>query len=345
MTSYGPNFYKELLEHISDGVYFLDRDRRIQYWSEGAFRLTGYRAEELVGRCCPDHRMCDVEGFGGRRLCDEKCPLSASVQDGNPHEVRWFLQHKQGHRVPVVMRAQPIREANGSIVGTVAIFCDDSVQYAARRKIEEMERLAFLDPLTQLPNRRYVEMSLRTALDEFQVHCDPFGLLVIDLDRFKAINDDFGHAVGDQALQDVGKSLTSALRRSDIVGRWGGDEFAAIVHHSNREMLKGLAVRCCVSVSQTPISRITLPENDGAAVFLSVSVGGTLTLPNDTADGLFKRADALLYRCKRSGRGRALVDESPAATEMKPKRALPIPTSLRPGIKEAGRIDGTKSGS
>jgi diguanylate cyclase (GGDEF)-like protein/PAS domain S-box-containing protein len=298
-----PSFYKELLEHISDGVYFLDRDRRIRYWNEGAFRLTGYTAEELIGRCCPDHRMCDVEDFGGNRLCEDSCPLSACAHDGGPHEVRWFLQNKQGGRVPVVLRAQPIRAADGSTVGTVAIFRDDSVQYAARRKMEEMERLAFLDHLTQLPNRRYLEMCLKTALDQFRVHKDPFGLLVIDLDRFKAINDQFGHAVGDRALQEVGKTLSGALRSGDIVGRWGGDEFTAIVHHANRKMLRGLAARCCLIMSQTPVL-----DHRGAAASMSLSIGGTLALQEDTVEGLFNRADALMYRCKTNGRGCILID-------------------------------------
>jgi diguanylate cyclase (GGDEF)-like protein len=212
--------------------------------------------------------------------------------------------------VPVVLRAQPIRAADGSIVGTVAIFRDDSLQQEARRKIEEMERLAFLDQATQLPNRHYLEMSLRTALDEFHVHNDPFGVLVIDLDRFKAVNDDFGHTTGDRALQEVGKALSGALRSLDIVGRWGGDEFVALVHHVNREILSELAERCCDIVSQT-----TVPSSDGTRVSISVSIGGTLALPDDTAEALFKRADKLMYQCKTSGRGRFSIDESSPVTE------------------------------
>jgi diguanylate cyclase (GGDEF)-like protein/PAS domain S-box-containing protein len=310
MNRYGSNFYKELLEHISDGVYFLDRDRRIQYWNEAAFRLTGYKAEELVGHFCPDDHLCCEKEVEGERLCEDRCPLEASVDDAGPYEVRWFLQHKQGWRVPVVLRAQPIRAADGTIVGTVAIFRDDSVQHAARRKTDEMERLAFLDQLTQLPNRRYVEMSLRTALDEFHVHGDPFGLLVIDVDRFKEINDRFGHAVGDLALQAIGTTLNAALRATDIVGRWGGDEFTAIVQHASREMLRGLAERCCEMVSQSSV-----PGSAANPICMSVSLGGTLVRSQDTNDELFKRADALMYQSKASGHGGALIDESGGVVE------------------------------
>lgn len=316
MTPNDPSFYKELLEHISDGVFFVDRDRRILYWNEGAFRLTGYKAEELVGRCCPDHRMCHVDDPGEHTVCEDRCPLTASVDDGGAHKVQLFLQHKQGGRVPVVLRAQPIRSADGSIVGAVGIFSDDSVQQEARRKIEEMERLAFLDQVTQLPNRHYLEMCSRTALHEFHVHNDPFGVLVIDLDRFKAVNDDFGHATGDRVLQAVGKTLSGALRGVDIVGRWGGDEFVAVVHHVNSEILGELAERCCAVVAQTAVA-----SSDGAPVSMSVSIGGTLALPDDTPERLFQRADGLMYQCKTSGRGRASLDKSSPVAEARVKCA------------------------
>ena len=68
MTPADPGFYKDLLDHMSDGVYFVDRERRIQYWNEGAHRLTGYTAEELMGKCCQDEILCHVD-YAGRRLC------------------------------------------------------------------------------------------------------------------------------------------------------------------------------------------------------------------------------------------------------------------------------------
>jgi len=298
VTPTDPSFYKELLDHMSDGVYFVDRDRRILYWNEGAYRLTGYTAVELVGRRCQDDTLCHVD-TAGHRLCQDGCPLTASVTDGGAHQAQVFLRHKQGRRVPVAVRVQPIWAADGSVVGAVEIFNDDSGPRAARRKTEEMERLAFLDQVTQLPNRRYLEMSLQTALSEYQMHQDPFGVLVIDLDRFKAINDGFGHATGDRALKEAAKTLSGALRSTDIVGRWGGDEFVAVLPHVDSQILRELAERCRVLVAQTSFA-----STDGSSVSMSVSVGGTLPYPKDTAEGLIKRADELMYQSKTNGRGR-----------------------------------------
>jgi len=302
MNPSDPGFYKELLDQISDGVYFVDRNRRILYWNEGAFRMSGYTAQELVGRCCQDDILCHVD-YEGKRLCQDGCPLSASICDGSSHEANVFLRHKEGRRVPVFVRVYPLREADGSIVGAIEIFSDDSVQTEARRRTEAMKRLAFLDHLTQLPNRRFVEMSLSTALAEYQVHKDPFGVLVFDLDNFKTVNDSYGHECGDRALREVAKTVVGSLRPTDTVGRWGGDEFLAILRNVNHEILTSLAKRCVLMAA-----RISLPGSDGAKMSLSISVGATLVHPGETAEELIHRADVLMYESKLSGRNRATTD-------------------------------------
>ncbi len=297
-----PAFYREMLDHIGDGVYFVDRERRILYWNEGAHRMTGYKAEEIVGRHCQDDILCHVDD-SGRRLCHDGCPLLASISDGRPKQASAFLRHKRGRRVPVSMRVQPLRGADGSVIGAVEIFRDDSAQIEARRKAEAMNRLAFLDHLTQLPNRRFLEMTLETALTECRVHKDPLGVLVIDLDSLKEINDSFGHSGGDRALQEVANTLTGSLRPSDSVGRWGGDEFLAIARNVDCEILSSLAERCVAMVAQTSI-----PSNDERRISLAVSVGAALWRPGEAAEELIQRADDLMYRSKSGGRQRATTE-------------------------------------
>jgi diguanylate cyclase (GGDEF)-like protein/PAS domain S-box-containing protein len=300
-VEFGPEFYKALLDHMSDGVYFVDCERRILYWNEGASQLTGYKAEELLGSFCQDDILNHVDA-SGRNLCKEGCPLTACIADGRPHQANVFLRHKKGRRVPVSVRVQPIRAVDGSIVGAVEIFSDDSARREERRKTEAMKRLAFLDQLTQLPNRRFLEMSLHTALSEYKVHRDPFGVLMIDLDGFKEINDTFGHNCGDRALQEMARTLTGSLRPTDIVGRWGGDEFLAIVRNVNGEVLNELAERCVDLAAQT-----SLASNVGSRIALSVSVGGALARPGVTAEKLIQLADELMYQCKAKGRCRARI--------------------------------------
>ena len=198
------DFYKELLDHIGDGVYFVDRERRFLYWNEGATRLTGYKAEEILGKRCQDDILCHTD-HSGKRLCNDGCPLTASIADGAFHQANVLLRHKKGRQVPVSVRVQPMRAADGTVIGAIEIFSDNSAEIEALRKTKAMNRMAFLDHLTQLPNRRFLQMSLQTALTEFRVHKESVGVLVIDLDMFKGINDSYGHSCGDRALQEVAK--------------------------------------------------------------------------------------------------------------------------------------------
>ncbi len=292
MFQFPPEFYKELLHQMSDGVYFVDRNRKILYWNEGATRLTGYKPEEVVGRHCQDNILCHIDGTG-KNLCNDGCPLSACMAEGTENSADIFLRHKQGRRVPVNVRVQPIRDASGAVVGAVEIFSDNTALHEERRKADAMERLAFLDPVTQLPNRRFLEMSIRTAMVEYQTHGDPFGILIFDLIKFKSTNDRFGHVSGDRALQEVAKTLTGALRSADTVGRWGGDEFLAIIQNATEELMIHLAKRCVLLVGNS-----SFLNNAGELMPLSISVGGALVRPGEEVPELIERADAGMYREK-----------------------------------------------
>ena len=162
--------------------------------------------------------------------------------------------------------------------------------------------MAFLDYLTGVPNRRFMEMSLNTALSEYEVHREAFALLSIDLDRFKEINDTFSHSSGDLALQEIAKTLTGSLRPTDTLGRWGGDEFQAIARNVNEATARTLAERCVLLAAETRIV-----SSDGKTISLSISVGVTLVHPGDDVRSLLHRVDELMYLSKSNGRNRATI--------------------------------------
>jgi diguanylate cyclase (GGDEF)-like protein len=139
-------------------------------------------------------------------------------------------------------------------------------------------------------------MSLQTALQEYQMHKDAFGALVIDLKSLRTINHKYGQPTGDHALQEAANTLIGALRPMAVVGRWGRDEFIAVVRHVNGQVLGQLAERCRALVGQTSVR-----SADGRPVALSVSIGSAVALLDDSAQRIFKRADALMYENKTSG--------------------------------------------
>jgi diguanylate cyclase (GGDEF)-like protein len=159
------------------------------------------------------------------------------------------------------------------------------------------------DPLTTMYNRRGLMAHLDQWLSWAGRYTRPLGVLLIDVDDFKAINDTHGHSVGDLALRATAQALADTIRGSDMVGRYGGDEFVVVAPETDTEELSALAGRLIASVESAK-----LEDWDGTQIPLRVSVGGAIaTNPgaeHTTVDGLLATADRSLYSAKRSGKAR-----------------------------------------
>ena len=294
-------FYKDLVDNLHDGVYFVDRQRVITYWNKGAERITGYSAARTIGRACQDNLLNHVTA-DGVPLCLEHCPLSRVMEDGKPREVEIFLRHANGHRVPVLVRGAPLWDEDGNIVGAVETFSSNPGLINVRHEVAELRRSVLQDPLTGIGNRLQVEGRLRAVIAECGPTSVAAGLLFMDIDDFKRCNDTFGHEVGDRALHMLGNTLSCNLRAADTVGRWGGEEFIAIVTHVPDEQALGRIaekVRIMVECSRLDVGV------DGLAI--TISIGATLLRPDDTAESYVGRADQLMYQSKQAGRNRVTV--------------------------------------
>ncbi len=102
------DIYRDLLEQIYDGVYFVDTERRILFWNRGAERITGFSRDEVLNHCCHDNILKHFDG-SGTCLCQNECPPMKTIQDGQAREAEAFLHHKDGHRVPILVRVTPVR--------------------------------------------------------------------------------------------------------------------------------------------------------------------------------------------------------------------------------------------
>lgn len=297
------SLYKQLLDEMHDGFYFVDRQRRIMYWNRGAECLSGYSADEVIGRFCGDNLLRHIDACG-RPLCTGMCLLAAVMQDGQPRQAEVFLHHKQGHRLPVLVRVTPIRDAQGAIIGAVEVFSDISPQKAVQEEIERMRALTLLDPLTGIGNRRFIESNMHSRLEELRRYGWPFGVILIDIDRFKMVNDTFGHLAGDDVLKMVTRTLTHNVRSFDAVGRWGGDEFIIVAQNVNLATLESLAERLRVLIEQSSLLVA------GAVVDVTVSLGAALAQRDDTPESLLERADRMLSFSKQSGRNRVSLESA-----------------------------------
>ncbi len=303
MIDLNDDFYKSLLDNLYDGIYFVDRQRKITYWNKGAERISGFRADEVQGNYCWNNILRHINDQG-LALCHTICPLAATILDGQAREASVYLHHKDGHRVPVLVRTAPLHDVHRDIVGAIEIFSDNTLQSMITQRVTELEKLALLDPLTQLANRRYIEMNVHSRLEELRRYHWPFGVLFLDVDHFKLINDTYGHAVGDEVLRMLARTFTANMRTSDIFGRWGGEEFVAIVRNVDHEHLYNFADRLRILVAESHLIE------KSSVIHVTISIGGTLARADDNVESLLQRADQLMYQSKTAGRNRVTLAPS-----------------------------------
>ena len=163
------------------------------------------------------------------------------------------------------------------------------------------ETLALTDELTGLHNRRHIQHTLHQQLAQAQRSGQPLGLLLLDVDWFKRINDAHGHLSGDRVLRELAAHLRAQLRTQDIIGRWGGEEFMALLPGTSQAQAQQLAQRLRQS-----IERVRFHSHDGQALPVTVSIGvhSSQCRPQESAEQLVREADAALYRAKELGRNR-----------------------------------------
>lgn len=291
------DFFENLLNNLYDGVYYVDSNRRITFWNKGAERITGFTSADVSGRCCDDDILTHINDKG-RSLCRGACPLAKTIADGLPREEEAYLHHKDGHRVPVKIRVTPIRDSENRIIGAVETFSEISSRGAIAQRMKDLQKMALYDPLTNLANRRFLQMKIESRLNELDRYGWPFGIVFIDIDHFKGINDTYGHRAGDRVLKMVANTLANNIRVFDVAGRWGGEEFIVIIVNVREDKLFSIAEKLRMLVEG---SRISIGSD---TISVTVSLGATPAKPSDSIDTLVGRADQFMYRSKNFGRNR-----------------------------------------
>ena len=173
-----------------------------------------------------------------------------------------------------------------------------------RQQANDAEQAALIDPLTGLGNRRFFNRALEDELNRADRHGSGLGLLLLDLDDFKSVNDGHGHMLGDALLSGVAETIARQVRRGvDLVFRWGGEEFAIVSADQDREGLRALAEKI-----RSSIETYSVLAGDGKTASVSASIGAALYPPDgNSVEELLRAADAALYAAKTSGRNKTVL--------------------------------------
>ena len=287
---------RSVLDKISDGAYILNPQRKILYWNKSAEEITGYSKEEVINTRCEDNILMHIDEKG-TELCKEKCPVVYAMENNKPVEARVFLHHKEGYRLPVLVKVVPITDKNNIVIGAIELF-SEAVDYKnLKNELDSLRSLAFIDELTGVLNRRGLECFINEKTIEAKRFGKRFGILFLDLDDFKDINDSFGHKVGDRVLKMVAGVLKNNLRANDIVARYGGDEFVVIAEVTREEDLKVLVNKIMTLINSSFI------QEDNRVIKVSVSIGGVISEGEDLEKSL-EKADSLMYVSKSRGKNR-----------------------------------------
>ncbi|MFA5478778.1 MAG: diguanylate cyclase [Candidatus Muiribacteriota bacterium] len=261
MNRFSETFYKNLLDNLYDGVYFVDKNRVITYWNKSAEIMTGYRADEVIGSKCQNnilnHMDCD-----GAHLCNSRCPLFFTLEDGNLREAEVFMTHKNGQKIPIKIRVSPIFDNEGNLEGAVEIFSDNSSAQAAYEMIDKLREMAFVDEITGLPNKKYMEMKIENLLQELENHKVKFGVIVITLKNYEALKKECGQEKANNILNIVSKTLTAIIAPYHILGCYDTNSFIVIIPNVTEKEFDEFKNRVGIIINSCNLGMIKFSEKE-----------------------------------------------------------------------------------
>lgn len=295
-----PNEIFDLLDKLNEGVYITDLKRVVLHMNSRAEEITGYTNNEAVGVACRADMLCHVDENGKKLCATTACPLNAAIYNGlKPSDM--YVHHKRGYRIPIYVKTGVIKDATGEVTSAYQIFGEKDNVLKLKERVDDLFRKSLIDPLTNVGNRLSLEQLGEKKMNEFNNISKPFGVLFMDIDFFKNVNDNFGHIMGDEVLLMVAQTASSVVRGNDFVGRWGGEEFLVFVEVEDKENLAVVAEKIRNQVASSFI------KTDVNNIQVTVSIGGLMVNKGMSLTEIIEKADQHMYQSKSNGRNRVTI--------------------------------------
>lgn len=272
-----------------EGITITDSNGKIVEINEAFARLTGYKREEVIGK---NPRILN----SGRQSAEYYKAMWQSLLDKGHWYGEIWNRSKTGELFAALVTISCVKDLTGTVQNYVALYTDITL---IKKHQDQLEHVAHFDPLTNLPNRVLLADRLQQAIVQCERRNKTIAIAFIDLDKFKDINDHFGHEVGDELLVQVSRNMKDALREGDTLSRIGGDEFIAVlVDLDDPKDREPVIIRLLAAASESVLVR-------GMELRVSASLGVSI-FPRDghEADQLLRKADQAMYLAKQAGRNR-----------------------------------------
>ncbi len=278
-----------MFDHYNEAVYIVDKKRQILYFNPMATQISGFTKAETEGSFCYDNILNHVNDEG-IHLCKNHCPLVDAINENKIIEHYVYLHHKNGHRVRVLVRVYPY-VSYGEIVGAIEVFTNQTQTTLSLDFYDENEKLTMIDPLTKLYNRRVIEKALLSHLAYH--HIKKVGVLFIDFDKFKDVNDTYGHQFGDRVLVSLTQTILHNIRGNDVAVRYGGDEIVVFLLDIDEKDIIDVAEKFRILLEQTGPREQSLDQG--------ASIGAVIKKDDETLFEAIHRADQAMYEAKKRG--------------------------------------------
>ncbi|MPM70747.1 hypothetical protein SDC9_117707 [bioreactor metagenome] len=275
-------FITKIFNYIDEGICFTDVNRNITYWNSGAATITGYRFDEVAGKNYG--QVIDYFDQNGKKIDYTHDPTAQVSENAAPQERRLSVSHKDGHPVPVLLRSFPVYGDNAELTGFIHLIIDDSCRKTQQAKMGALTKAAYIDSLSELFNKQYLEKRLRTLLSTAPDRRKAFSILYVQITGFREFNEKYGVARGDQLLKMIAKTLSSVIYIPNMIGRWYGASFIIIAETVNKSLILMLADKLKARVAET---NYTIGEE---TVSIQLVIGHTVSQDYDTIDYLIQRA-------------------------------------------------------
>ncbi|MEW5821882.1 MAG: diguanylate cyclase [Cyanobacteriota bacterium] len=315
-----------LLQYLQEGIFLVNKKREIISWNQKAEEITTLKSENVLGKFCNLGPFKHLN-LDGNAICENNCPLKECIESGKQIK-RSVAISINNNNIPVITYNIPIKDYSNKTIGAVQLFLIDQEKESIKTtynkvkdKIEEYRSiivdlvnknkqlnkqlldLSNTDGLTSLYNRRYFYTEAKKEFEAAKICSHSISIILLDIDHFKLINDNFGHSAGDHVLIKIASVLKDNKGRNDLLCRYGGEEFILLLPDSSSKQayLTSEILRNKVEDENVQYDGNTIP------ITISLGVACNEDKPYLSLEHLIDCADKALYKAKNEGRNRTVV--------------------------------------